>query len=92
LKLAFEEVGRKLRHHIVRVMARRDRERRADLLIQYSRILARSLTNIERTDPQISKQQLATLPQQLEALITKLVGVESSAVEKGDEVDEVAAE
>jgi len=92
LKLAFEEVGRKLRHHIVRVLARQDRERRADLLIQYSRILARSLTNIERTDPQMPKQQLASLPQQLEALITKLVGLESSASDKTDEADEVAAE
>ena len=37
LKLAFEEVGRKLRRHIVRVIARREQERRADALFRPSR-------------------------------------------------------
>ncbi len=92
LKLAFEEVGRKLRRHIVRVIARREQERRADVLLRYSRLVAKSLVNILRTDSKMSKKQLEALPQQLEQVITKVAGIESSVPSTIEETEEVAVE
>ncbi|MFX1508676.1 MAG: DNA topoisomerase VI subunit B [Promethearchaeota archaeon] len=92
LKLAFEEVGRKLRRHIVRVIARREQERRADVLLRYSRIVGQSIVNIQQTDSKITKKQLQALPQQLEEVITKVVGIEPSAKARMEETQEVAAE
>jgi DNA topoisomerase-6 subunit B len=93
LKLAFEDVGRKLRHHIVRVMAHRERERRADVLLRFARLVAKSLINIESSDPKISKKQLAALPQQLEEIITRISGIEeSSSTSRTLETEEVAIE
>ncbi|MFX1563949.1 MAG: DNA topoisomerase VI subunit B, partial [Promethearchaeota archaeon] len=93
LKLAFEDVGRKLRHHIVRVMAHRERERRADVLLRYARLVAKSLINIESSDPKISKEQLAKLPQQLEEIATRISGLEAdSSTSRAEETEEVAIE
>jgi DNA topoisomerase-6 subunit B len=93
LKLAFEDVGRRLRHHIVRVMAHRERERRADVLLRFSRLVAKSLVNIEASDPKISKEQLVALPQQLEEIIAKISGVKPSSPTSSAMVSEgVAAE
>ncbi len=92
LKLAFEEVGRKLRRHIVRVIARREQERRADVLLKYSRQVAQSLVTIQQTDPKMSKAQLEALPQQLEQVIIKIVGIESPVQKQLQETEEVAVE
>ncbi len=92
LKLAFEEVGRKLRRHIVRVITRREQERRADVLLRYSRIVAQSLVNIQSTDSKMTKKQLAALPQQLEHVITKIVGIDPKIKSALEETEEVAAE
>ena len=92
LKLAFEEVGRKLRRHIVRVIARREQERRADALLKYARQVARSLVAIQSSDSKISKKQLETLPQQLEQVIAKIVGVEQPLPTNIEETEEVAVE
>ncbi|MFX0168771.1 MAG: DNA topoisomerase VI subunit B [Candidatus Hodarchaeota archaeon] len=92
LKLAFEEVGRKLRRHIVRVITRREQERRADVLLKYSRQVARSLVAIQKTDSQMSKAQLEALPQQLEEVITKIAGIEPSIRTNLEETKEVAIE
>ncbi|MFX1563912.1 MAG: DNA topoisomerase VI subunit B [Promethearchaeota archaeon] len=93
LKLAFEDVGRRLRRHIVRVMAHRERERRADVLLKYSRLVARSLVDIESSDPNVSEEQLEALPQQLEEIITKISGVEASSTPSKElETEEVAVE
>ncbi|NIO37728.1 hypothetical protein GTO27_08495, partial [Candidatus Bathyarchaeota archaeon] len=88
LKLAFEEVGRKLRRHIVRVITRQEQERRADLLLRYSRLTAQSLVNIQQSDSKMSKKQLEALPQKLEEVIMKVVGVSpsSSRIEETEEV------
>ncbi len=92
MKLAFEEVGRKLRRHIVRVIARREQERRADALLKYARQVARSLVTIQSSDSKISKKQLEVLPQQLEQVIAKIVGVEQPLPTNIEETDEVAVE
>lgn len=92
LKLAFEEVGRKLRRHIVRVIARRDQERRADALLKYARQVARSLVSIQSSDSKISKKQLEALPQQLEQVIAKIVGVDQPLPTNIEETEEVAVE
>jgi len=92
LKLAFEEVGRKLRRHIVRVIARREQERRADALLKYARQVARSLVAIQSSDSRISKKQLEVLPQQLEQVIAKIVGVEPPLPTSIEETEEVAVE
>jgi DNA topoisomerase-6 subunit B len=92
LKLAFEEVGRKLRRHIVRVIARREQERRADVLLKYSRQVARSLVAIQQTDPKMSKAQLEVLPQQLEEVITKFAGIDQPIQTRLEETKEVAVE
>jgi DNA topoisomerase-6 subunit B len=92
LKLAFEEVGRKLRRHIVRVIARREQERRADVLLKYSRQVARSMVNIQKTDAKMSKSQLEALPQQLEQVITKIAGIENPVPTRIEETEEVAIE
>jgi DNA topoisomerase-6 subunit B len=92
LKLAFEEVGRKLRRHIVRVIARREQERRADVLLRYSRMVAKSLVNIQSTDSKTSKKQLENLPQQLEDVIVKVAGIDRTISSTQDETEEVAVE
>ena len=92
LKLAFEEVGRKLRRHIGRVIARREQERRADVLLRYSRKVAQSLVNIQSTDSKMSKKQLKNLPQQLEEVIVKVAGLERTTPSTLEETEEVAAE
>jgi DNA topoisomerase-6 subunit B len=92
LKLAFEEVGRKLRRHIVRVIARREQERRADVLLKYSRLVARSLVAIQQSDPKMSKAQLDALPQLLEDVITKSAGLEQPIPSSLEETKEVAVE
>jgi len=92
LKLAFEEVGRKLRRHIVRVIARREQERRADALLKYARQVARSLVAIQSSDSKISKKQLEALPQQLEQVIAKIVGVDQLLPTNIEETEEVAVE
>lgn len=92
LKLAFEEVGRKLRRHIVRVIARREQERRADVLLRYSRMVAQSLVNIQSTDSKMSKNQLENLPQQLEDVIVKVAGIDRTISSTQEETEEVAVE
>lgn len=92
LKLAFEEVGRKLRRHIVRVIARREQERRADVLLKYSRLVARSLVAIHSTDSKVTKRQLEAIPQQLEQVIAKVVGIEPDQSDSIEESEEVAVE
>ncbi|MFX1319268.1 MAG: DNA topoisomerase VI subunit B [Promethearchaeota archaeon] len=92
LKLGFEEVGRKLRRHIVRVIARREQERRADVLLRYSRIVAQSLVNILRTDSKMSKKQLEALPELLEQLMSRVAGVESPLPSRMQETEEVVVE
>jgi DNA topoisomerase-6 subunit B len=92
LKLAFEEVGRKLRRHIVRVIARREQERRADVLLRYSRIVAQSLVNIQSTDSKMSKKQLQNLPQQLEEVMIKIAGIDQTISSTQEETEEVAVE
>ncbi|MFX1566189.1 MAG: DNA topoisomerase VI subunit B [Promethearchaeota archaeon] len=92
LKLAFEEVGRKLRRHIVRVITRREQERRADVLLRYSRIVGQSLVNIQQTDSKMTKKQLEALPKQLEEVITKVTGIESPGKIRIKETEEVAVE
>jgi len=92
LKLGFEEVGRKLRRHIVRVIARREQERRADVLLRYSRMVAQSLVNIQRTDSKMPKKQLEALPEQLEQVISRVAGIESPLPAKMQESEEVAVE
>ncbi len=79
LKLAFEDVGRRLRRHIVRVITRREQERRADVLLGYARQVARSLVSIARTDSKVAKSQLEALPQQLEDLMIKKAGIDQKA-------------
>jgi DNA topoisomerase-6 subunit B len=92
LKLAFEEVGRKLRRHIVRVIARREQEHRADVLLRYSRMVAKSLVNIQSTDSKMSKKQLENLPQQLEDVIVKVAGIDRTISSTQKEAEEVAVE
>jgi DNA topoisomerase-6 subunit B len=92
LKLAFEEVGRKLRRHIVRVIARREQERRADVLLRYSRKVAQSLVNVQKTDPKMSKKQLKVLPKQLEQVIIQVAGIDPSKSSQIEETEEVAVE
>ncbi|MFX1491928.1 MAG: DNA topoisomerase VI subunit B, partial [Promethearchaeota archaeon] len=92
LKLAFEEVGRKLRRHIVRVIARREQERRADVLLKYSRQVAKSMVNIQRTDPKMPKSQLEALPHQLEQVISKIAGIKNPVPTRIEETEEVAIE
>ena len=92
LKLAFEEVGRKLRRHIVRVIARQEQERRADVLLRYSRLVSQSLVNIQSTDSKMTKKQLEALPQQLEKVITKIAGIDPEIKSTLEETEEVAAE
>ena len=93
LKLGFEDVGRRLRRHIVRVITRREQERRADVLLGYARQVARSLVNIARTDSKVAKSQLEGLPQQLEALMIKKAGIDQkAATEITTEQGEVAVE
>ncbi|MFW9831350.1 MAG: DNA topoisomerase VI subunit B [Candidatus Thorarchaeota archaeon] len=92
LKLAFEEVGRKLRRHIVRVIARREQERRADVLLKYARRVARSIVTIHGSDPKATKRQLEAIPQQLEQVISKVAGVESKPHDTVEETEEVAVE
>jgi DNA topoisomerase-6 subunit B len=92
LKLAFEEVGRKLRRHIVRVIARREQERRADVLLRYSRLVAQSLVNIQRTDSKMSKKKLEALPEQLEQVITQTAGIQPAQPVRIEETEEVVVE
>ncbi|MFX1475447.1 MAG: DNA topoisomerase VI subunit B [Promethearchaeota archaeon] len=83
LKLGFEEVGRKLRRHIAQVLQRRERARRADTLLRYSRKVAQSIIAIQKSDTTISQKQLTQLPQRLEAIIIKQAGVKPS-----DDIDQ----
>ena len=76
LKLAFEDVGRRLRRHIAQAMARREKARRAGVLLRYAKIVARSLVNIASSDPSVPPLKLEELPHQLEELITQLAGME----------------
>jgi len=92
LKLAFEEVGRKLRRHIVRVITRREQERRADVLLRYSRKVAQSLVNIQSTDPKMTKKELESLQAKLEQVITKVAGLDLSIPSKIEETEEVVVE
>ncbi len=96
LKLGFEEVGRKLRRHIAQILQRREKARRADTLLKYSRKVAQSIIGIQRTDSTITQKQLTQLPQRLEAIIVKQTGVKPSdgvgQSSSGKEGGEVAAE
>lgn len=93
LKLAFEEVGRKLRRHIVRVITRREQERRADVLLKYSRRVARSIVNILGSDSKVSQARISALPGRLEEVIMKITGMDKTlSTTNVEESGEVAAE